>query len=263
MRFSETLATIAAEGSGLSAIVGEDWSQGRAVYGGLVAALGNEAMRRLVPTDRPLRCLETVFAGPLPPGKVTMQAEILRVGKVVSIAAARLYGNGELASTVTGIYGADREVLKHIVPTPQSEVPGPHEIPEPRPFSAGAPAFLHHFQQKFAEGGLPASNLSTHCSKVYLRHVDEGPFSESHAVALFDCIPPPILQTMPHFVPASSLTWTLEFIRHDYSFPTDAWWRMDTEVKGAGDGYSQEQSLVLDPNGQPAAFSRQLVAVFG
>jgi hypothetical protein len=55
----------------------------------------------------------------------------------------------------------------------------------------------------------------------------------------------------------------LEFIRHDYSFAPTEWWRIDTEVKAAADGYCQESSLVLDPQGRPAAFSRQLVAVFG
>jgi len=55
----------------------------------------------------------------------------------------------------------------------------------------------------------------------------------------------------------------MQFIRHDYSFAPDAWWRIDTEVNSAGEGYACESSVVLDPTGAPAAFSRQLVTVYG
>jgi hypothetical protein len=64
MLFAQTLASIQPHDKGFCAIIGEDWSQGRATFGGMVAALGNEAMRRLVPADRKLRGLETVFVGP-------------------------------------------------------------------------------------------------------------------------------------------------------------------------------------------------------
>ncbi len=110
MLFSETLASMQAVDQGWSAVIGEDWSQGRGAFGGMVAALGNEAMRRLVPADRQLRGLETVFVGPAFPGAVRMQAEILRVGKAVTIASARLWSGEQIAATFTGIYGAPRVV---------------------------------------------------------------------------------------------------------------------------------------------------------
>jgi len=132
-----------------------------------------------------------------------------------------------------------------------------------RPSGMHVPEFLQHFGMKFAQGTRPFTGTPLSRSKVYIRHLDPAPLSESHVVGLIDCIPPPLLQMMSTVVPASSLTWTLEFIRHDYSFSPSEWWRIDTEVKGAGDGYCQESSLVLDPQGRPAAFSRQLVAVFG
>ena len=80
MLFSETLASIQPRDGGWRAVIGEDWSQGRATFGGMVAALGNEAMRRLVPMDRALRGLDTTFVGPALAGEVNMDAEILRVG---------------------------------------------------------------------------------------------------------------------------------------------------------------------------------------
>src|SRR3984885_8091236 len=108
MLFSETLGTLRSTGSGFLADVGEDWSQGRATFGGMVAALGNEAMRRLVPIDRPLRGLNVTFAAPVVAGLVHINTRVLRVGKVVTIAQAELISTDAVAASMTGIYGAAR-----------------------------------------------------------------------------------------------------------------------------------------------------------
>ena len=49
----------------------------------------------------------------------------------------------------------------------------------------------------------------------------------------------------------------------DYSFAPEAWWRIDAEVNSAGNGYSCESCVLIDPSGAPAAVARQMVAVFG
>src|SRR5580700_214340 len=109
MLFSNTLGTIAPRpdgAAGFSAEVGEDWYQGRAIFGGIVGALGSEAMRRLVPADRPLRGLDVTFVGPLVAGTVQLQSEILRVGRAVTTAQARVISRDQVAATLTGLYGA-------------------------------------------------------------------------------------------------------------------------------------------------------------
>src|SRR6202030_2120298 len=108
MRFADTLSSIVSHDKGCTAVIGDDWSQGRATFGGMVAALGNEAMRRLVPADRKLRGLETVFAGPALAGTVRIESEVLRVGKAVTIASARLWSADKIAATLTGTYGLAR-----------------------------------------------------------------------------------------------------------------------------------------------------------
>jgi acyl-CoA thioesterase len=264
MLFSEALASLHPANPGFLAATSNDWFQGRAIYGGLVAALGNEAMRKTVPRERLLRSLEIVFAGPVLPGPVQIDTEILRVGKAVTIAAARISSHSQLAATLTGVYGAARSTLLRVEPPVAPDVPHWRDLDDSqRPTGMHVPEFLQHFGMKFAQGTRPFTGTPLKSSKVYIRHLDPAPLTESHVVGLIDCIPPPLLQMMSTVVPASSLTWTLEFFRHDYSFSPTEWWRIDTEVKGAGDGYCQESSLVLDPQGRPAAFSRQLVAVFG
>jgi acyl-CoA thioesterase len=263
MLFSQTLASIQPHDKGWSASIGEDWSQGRATFGGMVAALGNEAMRRLVPPDRQLRELETVFVGPTLAGPVHIEAEVVRVGSAVTIASARLWSAEKIAATLTGIYGAARATAMTVAPSTSADVARVEDLPDPGPALDMGPSFLQHFGFRWAEGTRPFTGSTLRRSKTYVRHRDTGALTESHVVALVDCIPSVVLQMMNTVAPSSSLTWTVQFIKHDFSFAPDAWWRIDAEIDSAGDGYSCESCVVLDPSGAPAAFSRQMVAVFG
>ncbi len=263
MLFSETLASMQPRDGGWQAVIGADWSQGRATFGGMVAALGNEAMRRLVPEDRELRGLETTFVGPALAGEVSLDAEILRVGKAVTIARSRLWSDGKIAATLTGIYGAARATALAITPAVAVGVHPAVDLPDRPAVGMGAPSFVRHFAYRWAEGARPFAGSSLRTSKTYVRHQDSAPLTESHVVALIDCIPSVILQLMSTPAPSSSLTWTLQFLRHDYSFAPEAWWRIDAEVNSAGSGYSCESCVLIDPRGAPAAVARQMVAVFG
>jgi acyl-CoA thioesterase len=264
MNFSNTLGSLEPADGGWNAVIGDDWSQGRATFGGMVAALGNEAMRRLVPAERNLRGLETTFIGPALAGKVRIQAEVLRVGKAVTVAGARLWSDGKIAATMTGIYGAARESSLSLAPAAAAGVPRVEDVPDPEaPSEMAGATFLQHFGFRWAEGTRPFTGTSLRASKTYVRHTDPAPLTESHVVALIDCIPSVVLQLMPKPAPSSSLTWSLQFLRHDYSFAPEAWWRIDAEVNSSGSGYSCESCMLLDPTGKPAALARQMVAVFG
>jgi acyl-CoA thioesterase len=262
MLFSQILASIQPQDKGWSVVIGEDWSQGRATFGGVVAALGNEAMRRLVPADRELRELDTIFIGPTLAGAVRIEAEVLRVGRTVTIASARLWSADKISATLTGIYGAARSTAISFPPTVATGVRRVEDLPDITPPGMG-PAFLRHFDFRWAEGTQPFRGSTLSRLKTYVRHKDTATPTESHVVALVDCIPSVILQMMSSVVPSSSLTWTLQFVRHDYSFAPGAWWRIDAELDAAGSGYSCESCVLLDPSGAPAALSRQMVAVLG
>jgi acyl-CoA thioesterase len=122
---------------------------------------------------------------------------------------------------------------------------------------------LQHFAYRWAEGTRPFAGSSLRTAKIYVRHKDPAPLTESHVVALIDSIPSVVLQLMTTVAPSSSLTWTVQLLRHDYSFAPAAWWRIDAEVNSAGGGYSCESCVLIDPRGRPAAVARQMVAVFG
>ena len=262
MQFSAILASIRGPETELLVTVSEDWLQGRATFGGLVAAVGNEAMRRIVPGDRPLRSLQTTFAGPASAGAWKLRARVLRAGKAVTLAQCEVIDGEQVVAVQTGVYGMDRESAVLVKPgavDPPRSVDGINEL---RYTPEHTPAFVQHFALRFAMGAKPFTSTRSP-SKVYIRHRDPSPLSESHIVALVDCIPTPALSMFKAPAPGSSLVWTLDFFEHDLEFPPDAWWRIDTDIDAATGGYVNQTGLLHDPNGRPVALSRQLFVVFG
>ena len=58
----------------------------------------------------------------------------------------------------------------------------------------------------------------------------------------------------------------LEFeglFEHDLEFGPEQFWRIDTDLDAATDGYVNQTGVLNDPNGRPVALTRQLFVVFG
>ncbi|WP_207285322.1 acyl-CoA thioesterase domain-containing protein, partial [Pseudomonas sp. FW300-N2A2] len=93
MRFSDLLDAVRSQPLELS--IPAEWAQGRASFGGLVAALQYEAMRAKVPADRPVRSLAITFVGPVEPEvPVSFEVDVLREGKAVSQVLGRAMQKG-------------------------------------------------------------------------------------------------------------------------------------------------------------------------
>jgi acyl-CoA thioesterase len=263
MQFSEILSTVVAAGEAQFRItVTDDWGQGRATFGGLIAAAGNEAMRRLVASDRPLRSLQTTFVGPAAAGTWSMHARVLRVGRAVTLAHCDILDGDHVAAIQVGVYGLARQssvtVRPPVTPAPRKI----EEINEMRFQPERSPPFLQHFAHRWALGARPFSGTPSN-SICFIRHRDPAPLTESHVVALVDCIPTPALSIMTAPAPASSLVWNLEFFEHEFGFGSDEWWRIDTTVDAASEGYVNQTGLLQDPQGRPVALTRQVFAIFG
>jgi acyl-CoA thioesterase len=264
MDFSAVLASLAPQNSSFTADVSEDWAQGRATFGGLVAAVGNEAMRKLVPANRPLRSLQTTFVGPATPGaKWTLEVKVLRVGKAVTLTRCDIVDQGQVAATLVGVYGAARESAVQITPVAGPIERGVDVLNDVKFVSDLAPQFLQHFALRWSDGARPFSGSSKSDSKAFVRHRDAGTFTESHLVGVIDCISSPAMQMFKERAQSSSLVWTLELFEHDLAFTNEQFWRLDTQIDAGRDGYVNQTTLVIDPNGRPVALSRQLFAVFG
>lgn len=264
MQFSETLRTLAAAGEEFTITVGDDWGQGRAIFGGLVAAAGNEAMRQLAPRDRRLRSLQTTFVGPAPAGTWRVRPRVLRVGKAVTLTHCEILDGDQVVATQVAVYGGPR--LSAVSVSALQPAAAPRAVDDInevrfRP-EHGFPPFIQHFALRWAQGAKPFSGQQSP-TKAFIRHRDPSPLTEAHIVALVDCIPTPALSMLKAPAPASSLVWTLEFIEHDFGFAPDRWWRIDTDLDAARDGYVQQSGVLIDPDGRPFALTRQLFVVFG
>jgi acyl-CoA thioesterase len=262
MQFSEILNSISVTGDECQVTVTDDWLQGRATFGGLVAAFGNEAMRRLVPRDRPLRSLQTTFVGPATPGTWRARARVLRVGRAVTLAQCEVLDGDQVAAVQMGVYGMDRESAVLVKPAIVEPPRAVDEINEVRYVPERAPPFVQHFAFRWSQGAKLFSGTRSP-SKVFIRHRDPAPLTEAHIVALVDCIPTPALSMFTAPAPGSSLVWMLEFFEHDLEFGPETWWRIDSDIDAATGGYVNQTGLLHDPNGRPVALSRQLFAVFG
>jgi acyl-CoA thioesterase len=262
MTFSEVLRTLSATPTGFQITVGADWMQGRATFGGLVAAVGNEAMRRLVPAERPLRSLQTTFVGPASAGTWNLKVRVLRVGKAVTIAHCEILDGEQVAATQVGIYGNSRESAVLVKPAPVAAPRGIEEIREVQYKPEHGLPFLQHFALRWSEGARPFSATRSR-TKVFIRHRDPAPLTESAIVALIDCIPSPAMSMFAAPAQASSMVWTLELFEHDLEFGPERFWRIDTDLDAATGGYVNQTGVLNDPNGRPVALTRQLFVVFG
>jgi acyl-CoA thioesterase len=264
MSVSKVLGSLTSDGSGYRVTVGDDWTQGRATFGGLVAAVGNEAMRKLAPRDRCLRSLQTTFIGPAAPGTWRIDARVLRVGKAVTLVHCEILDGNQVAATQIGVYGSARPSAVIVEPEARAALRRVEEIEDMRLPDDKTFAFFQHFALRWVQGARPFSSApNIPPSMAFVRHREAGPLTESHLVALADCIPTPAMAMYTAPAPSSSLIWTLEFFEHKFDYSPNAWWRLDTHIDAAGQGYVNQTGMLLNPDGQPAALTRQLVTVFG
>jgi acyl-CoA thioesterase len=131
-----------------------EWAQGRASFGGLVAALQYEAMRARVPADRPVRSLAITFVGPVEPEvPVSFEVEVLREGKAVSQVLGRAMQNGQVVTLVQGSFGASRPSEVAIAAHPAPEMKHWDECQELPYIKGVTPEFMRHLAMRWSVGG--------------------------------------------------------------------------------------------------------------
>ncbi|WP_161868004.1 acyl-CoA thioesterase, partial [Pseudomonas yangonensis] len=157
MIFSEMLEAVRRDPD--TVVIPAEWGQGRASFGGLVAALAFEAMRAKVPDGRPVRSLAITFVGPVASDvPVSFQAEVLREGKAVSQMLLRAVQDGQVVTVVQGSFGASRSssITVEALAAPQIKpVEQCQELPYVRNVT---PEFTRFLAMRWAIGGMPFTN---------------------------------------------------------------------------------------------------------
>lgn len=243
---------------------GETWSQGRAAFGGLAAAFATCGMRKQLPTQQPIRSLMVSFIGPLPPGQAEVEARVLRMGKNVTQMSADVTGGGNLCLQAMGVFGRPRESSIQVSPNYQFK---PADRSKGIPFSVNAkrtPAFLQYFDGCWASEGLPFSGKATRELSMWVKHTADLTANPVEKIVAIADMPPPLI--LSHFaqppVPASSLTWALEFVIPPEEVESD-WFYLEFFIEAAANGYTQQSGKIFTEDGQLCALSRQCMVYFG
>lgn len=265
MTFSELLQAVRSDPGAV--VIPSQWAQGRASFGGLVAAMVYEAMRARVAPGRPVRSLAITFVGPAEPDvPISFQAEVLREGKAVSQMAGRAVQNGQVVTIVQGSFGASRqsaiEVTAEAAPQMKA-VEACQELPYVRNVT---PEFTRYLAMRWGLGGMPFTNNPSREMGGWVRLREEQPIQridEAHLLALVDAWPPAVLPHLRSPAPGSSLTWTIEFIQPVPESTTLDWCLYRARIEHARDGYGHIAAALWTPAGELLAISRQTVAVFG
>lgn len=243
--------------------VGDDWGQGRTIFGGMQGAMAVKAMRHVLGHDAPLRSLQVIFIRPVSIGEVTATAKILRQGNSATQVQAELHNSDAIRLTAIGIFGLDRasevDDLPSAPPCRRSR-----EEATPLPYMPDVmPNFLQHFETRVGEGIRPFSGAGHPHGKTYTRHCDPKLLTEAHMVAMGDVAPPVALASLTRFAPASSMSWQLELVQQPEALSGNKWFRVDSEALAGRNGYTWQNTNYWDEQGKLVMLSRQCIAIFG
>ena len=241
-----------------------DWAQGRATFGGLLGAVAHAAMVAQLDDDRPLRSLAVSFIAPASPrASILVEAEVLRQGKAVTQVESRVYQDDQVVLVALGSFGWERDSEVAVVPESAPEVSGP-ETARAVPFQEGiTPAFLEHFEMRFAIGGFPFTGSQERSMGGWMRFREPpGTLTASHLVALVDVWPPAVLPRLTRPAPASTLSWSMELVHPLPDIAPDDWLLYRATIDQARDGYGLTRAAIWTHSGELVALSRQSVTVF-
>ncbi len=241
----------------------DDWLQGRAAFGGLVAALGLMAARHLAAPDRRLRALQTTFVRPSGPGPLRFEPSMERDGRNLTQIRAIGFQNGERVATTRAIFGLPLDSVDRVPPPlPPADTPAPDSI-ESAPYVDGLmPKFLQHFEFRWVRGAIPYSGSTETDSLTWLRARDGQIGLEALSVLFSDAIPSPAIGVMPGLAKSSTVAWSVSLFEPPKPVDESGWWLIHTKLTSLRDGFGHHVTTLWTPEGQAAAVSEQTLAVY-
>ena len=244
--------------------IDETWSQGRAVFGGLVAALVYQAMAKEISDGRPVRSLQISFVGPISVDMpLELKTEVLRQGKSVSQLLGRGVQNGQTLVTVVGSFGHSRASSIQ-VRDDKNQFTRLLESSEKLPFIEGVtPSFTKFFDYRYCTQ-LPFTGSTNKQLKGFVRFNDDAQTIDNAALlGLVDAWPPAPLPMLKKVAPASSLNWTIDFIGAEPILKAQEFCQYQADIIHAQDGYGFTSAKIWNSEGELIAISQQTVTIFG
>jgi acyl-CoA thioesterase len=247
-----------------AAVIEPGWGQGRAAFGGLMAALAYQGLAQSLAPAAPLRALSVSFVAPGTPGPARVQAELLRQGRSASQSLARISQQDGVCTLIQASHGAPRQSVIAIDAATAPALPGPGEG-QVLPWLEGVvPEFTRHFELVFVQGGLPFSGEGRGDMAGWVRFREPpARIDIPHVLALLDAWPPAVLPMYRQPAPISSLAWTMEWLPGAALSSPQGWWQYQAHTDVAADGYAQIGARLFNEQGELVVISRQTVALFG
>lgn len=260
MQFSDLLKRVDRHDACIT--LSDHWAQGRASFGGLVAALVYQSMCQKRLDKRPVRALQISFVGPVAPGELSLQSEIMRSGKSVTHIMGKGYQNGEVVISVLGSFGDERDSAMSVVPEPRKR-DWSLEDTQKLPYIEGiAPRFTQHFDFRF-RSALPFTNSSDTQVQGAVRYQEQnGDMNEALMLGLIDAWPPATLPLLASPGPSSSLNWTIEFVQPMPHLKADEFTFYHADLLLAKGGYGHIRAEISNQQGDLIALSQQTVVYF-
>lgn len=257
---SSVLSAMETTKHGFAVTVPSDWLQGRAIYGGLSAALCLQATLNAFQDLPPLRSAQLSFIGPATSAVEVVPTEVRR-GKSAAFITADLFSEGRLAVRATFCFGKARESR-----ISKAELAGP-KVARPeacQPFfrTEFAPNFAQHFNSRLAEGALVVTGSDKPAFTVWLQHRDARIDSVMVGlVALADALPPAAMTLFEDARPISTMTWMFDVLQETPETEGD-WWLCRSAAEVTRDGYSTQAMRIWNSRGEPVVIGRQNIAIF-
>lgn len=263
MHFDELLSQVDSSQSQQPLQIPENWTQGRTAFGGLSAALTYQAVKQQA-GERPLRSLAINFVAPIASQQdISFTVEKLREGKSASQFIGRAKQQAQTTLLVQACFAQNRQSKITVPNTLQHQMPAPTKgkfIPQ---IPKVTPKFLRHFDLAIDSGSIPFTGSKHSHYHGWMRFKQPAKtLTDAHIIALIDAWPPTVIQKLRWPAPASTMTWSIDFIHPHPPLGGDSWLAYKVDTRQAADGYAHTEASVWAPSGDLIALSRQLVGVF-
>lgn len=263
MDFNDVLMT-ARDSAGQSLDIPEKWGQGRATFGGLVAAILLQRIEVELGVQRPLRSLSLSFVAPVAPGPLQVQVRLLREGKAAIQVQATAIQQEQVCAVMLASFGSDRESVVQVEHAGAPAFMAPDEV-QAFPFIPGlTPDFTQYFDYRYTLGKMPfmGGQQTEMGGWIRLREASPAAVSLVALLALMDAWPPAVFSLLKKPASGSSLTWTLSVLQVPQDCSGNDWWQYRAAIQHSANGYSHIDATLWDKHGRACVLSRQTVSVF-
>ncbi len=237
--------------------VSDRWSVGTGANGGYAAGLLARAIDLATP-DRPLRSMTAHFLRPPTPGPATVEVDVVRAGRSLSVLDAALVRDGEALVVARAAVASPREAVS-FCDRPAPDFPPPAELERE---DWGEPDFIRRrYDTRYVEGTMPPVLSGRGVVSGWIRTVDDCPVDRPLAVALTDAWVPPVLMRTDPPLGASTIDLTIHLF-DTLDEPYEGWCATTNTSTVLADGYVDTDTEVWTDDGRLLATARQLAATF-